>query len=62
MGAQLVHLYDEVAKEFGPIGRMNLALLTKISSDRAKTEPDSPANLTAFQQAITQLRKQGGKS
>jgi hypothetical protein len=61
MGAQLVRFYDEVAKEFGPIGRMNLALLTKISSDRAKSEPDSTENVNTFNQALAQLRKQNGK-
>ncbi len=58
MGAQLANFYDQVSKEFGPIGRMNLALLTKISSDKANTEPDSKENVNLFQHAVAQLKQQ----
>jgi hypothetical protein len=50
-----------VAAEFGFEGRMKLALLTTISSSKAGAEPDTPANIQKFEDALTQIR-QGSKS
>jgi hypothetical protein len=61
MGAQLVNYYEMVAAEFGFEGRMKLALLTTISSSKAGAEPDTPANIQKFEDALTQIR-QGSKS
>lgn len=57
MGAKLVGYFEKVSQEFGPTGRMNLALLTTISSAKAATEEDSPANIKKFEEAIAQLRQ-----
>ncbi len=57
MGAKLAGYFEQISKEFGPVGRMNLALLTSISSSKALTEIDSPANIQVFEKAIVELRK-----
>ena len=56
MAAKLTEFYAIATKEFGVMGRMKLAMLTKISSEKAGTEADSPANIEAFEQAMKQLR------
>lgn len=56
MAAKLVNFYTQASNEFGVVGRMKLAMLTKISSEKAATEADSPANIQAFERAIAQLR------
>jgi hypothetical protein len=57
MGAKLMSRYEDVGREMGVVGRMKLAMLTKISSDKAGAAEDSPANLQLFDKAIAQLRK-----
>jgi len=59
MGAQLMEVFSQAAKEFGTPGRMKLAMLTKMSSGVAQTAPDSPQNLKIFQEAMDKLRKDG---
>ena len=56
MAAQLANFYKQATTEFGVMGRMKLAMLTKIPSEKAETEVDSPANIQAFQKAMSQLR------
>ncbi|HXQ17171.1 MAG TPA: hypothetical protein VN814_21355 [Caulobacteraceae bacterium] len=56
MATRLAGYYAQAANEFGVVGRMKLAMLTKIPSERAATEPDSPAHIQAFEQALKQLR------
>ena len=56
MAAKLVNFYAQASNEFGVVGRMKLAMLTKISSEKAASEADSPANIQAFERAIAQLR------
>ena len=56
MANRLTGYYTQASNEFGVMGRMKLAMLTKIPSERAATEPDSPANIQAFEQALNQLR------
>jgi hypothetical protein len=56
MGARLVEFYEKADKEFGPKGRMKLALLTAISSTKAITEEDSAENITKFVQAMIKIR------
>jgi hypothetical protein len=56
MAAKLIHFYEQASKEFGVMGRMKLAMLTKISSERAATEADSPDNVKLFEKALIQLR------
>lgn len=56
MGVRLVDLYDQAQKEFGIVGRMKLAILTKTSSTKAQDEADSAENIRRFSQALSQLR------
>ena len=56
MAAKLNEYYAKASSEFGVMGRMKLAMLTKIPSERASTEADSPANIQIFEQALRQMR------
>ena len=56
MAAKLTEFYAQASKQYGVMGRMKLAMLTKISSERAGTEPDSPDNIKLFEQAMAQLK------
>ena len=56
MAAKLTAFYAQAAKDHGVMGRMKLAMLTKISSEKAQTEADTPANVALFEQAMTQLK------
>jgi hypothetical protein len=58
MAAKLVSVFDAAEKEFGFMGRMKLAMLTKIASANAAKEPDSPENVRLFEQAFLRLRKE----
>jgi hypothetical protein len=58
MGATLAGFYQQAAKEFGVTGRVKLAMLTKISSEKAEAAADSPENIRTFEQALHQLRQQ----
>ncbi|HLJ37734.1 MAG TPA: hypothetical protein VKT54_04915 [Steroidobacteraceae bacterium] len=60
MAAKLTEYYNLAAKEFGLSGRIKLAMLTKIPSEKAGTAQDSPDNIRIFEQALKQLRTQGG--
>jgi hypothetical protein len=55
MAAKLTEFYAQATKQYGIMGRMKLAMLTKISSEKAGTEPDSPENIKLFEQAMAQL-------
>jgi len=57
MAAKLTEFYAQASKEFGISGRMKLAMLTKISSEKAGTEADSTENIKLFEQAMCQLKK-----
>ena len=56
MAAKLTDFYKQAAQEFGLAGRIKLAMLTKISSEKAGSEPDSPENIKLFEQALLQLK------
>ena len=60
MAAKLNDFYKQAAQEFGLAGRIKLAMLTKISSEKAEASPDSPENIRIFEQAMKQLRAGGG--
>jgi hypothetical protein len=59
MAAKLNEFYKQAAQEFGLPGRIKLAMLTKISSEKAEAAPDSPENLRIFEQAMQKLRAGG---
>jgi hypothetical protein len=52
----LTEFYAQAAKDYGVTGRMRLAMLTKISSEKAASEPDSADNIKLFQNAFSQLK------
>ena len=56
MAAKLTEFYAQASKQYGVMGRMKLAMLTKISSEKAGSEPDSPDNIKLFEQAMLQLK------
>jgi hypothetical protein len=56
MAAKLTEFYATAAKEYGVSGRMKLAMLTKISSEKAAAEADTPENIKLFEQALAQLK------
>jgi hypothetical protein len=56
MAAKLNDFYKQAAQEFGLAGRIKLAMLTKISSEKAEAAEDSPENIRIFEQALQQLR------
>jgi hypothetical protein len=57
MAAKLINYYTLASNEFGIAGRMKLAMLTKVPSEKAATEPDTPDNIRIFEDALTQLRR-----
>lgn len=57
MATILTNYFAQAASEFGMPGRMKLAMLTKFPSERAASEPDSPANIKLFEDALAQLRR-----
>jgi len=59
MAAKLNEFYKQAAQEFGLAGRIKLAMLTKISSEKAEAADDSPENIRIFEQALQQLRSGG---
>ena len=59
MAAKLNEFYKQAAQEFGLAGRIKLAMLTKISSEKAEAAEDSPENIRIFEQALRQLRSGG---
>lgn len=59
MAAKLSEFYKQAAQEFGLAGRVKLAMLTKISSEKAEAAEDSPDNIRVFEQALKQLRSGG---
>jgi hypothetical protein len=56
MASKLSAFYTQATTEFGVMGRMKLAMLTKIPSERALTEADSPSNIQLFEKSMQQLR------
>lgn len=56
MAAKLVDCYTRASTEFGLMGRIKLAMLTKISSEKAAAEADSDENIMMFEKALTQIR------
>jgi len=59
MATRLNEFYQQAAQEFGLAGRIKLAMLTKISSERAEAAEDSPENIRIFEKALQQLRAGG---
>ncbi len=58
MGAQLTRFYDEAKKMGGLKAQMRLAMLTKMPSAKAQSQPDSPENVKAFRDALAEISKE----
>ena len=61
MGVQLANFYKQVSDEFGVPGRVKLAILTKVSSDKAETQADSAESVKLFQHSMDEIRRQMSK-
>jgi hypothetical protein len=61
MGLKLVNFYERVGQELGSVGRMKLAMLTKIPSTQAQATDDSPNNLALFELCLARLRQDPGR-
>lgn len=55
MGEKLVKAYQIATQKGGSPMRMRLAMKTLISSEKAKTEPDSEENIKKFKLALKEL-------
>lgn len=61
MGDRLASFYEQAESVGGLDAKIRLALLTRIPSTRALVEPDSPQNLTKFETALTEIRREAEK-
>ena len=60
MAEKMVAFYEE-AKRIGNLkAMMRMALLTKIPSSRAESEPDTPENIALFEKALAEIKKENG--
>ena len=55
MGMKLAKYYQYIIKEKGVQGRIELSVLTKISSIVAPLQPDNPENIQIFKDAIKKI-------
>lgn len=59
MGQRLSSYFALVRKEWGLPGQIRFAMLTKMSSVKAKEAEDSPENVALFERALEKLRREG---
>lgn len=55
MGSQLLKLYEKARKAKGIEGQIKLALITQMSSAKARAAEDSPENIKLFEDAINKI-------
>ena len=55
MGAKLEKAYQIANDKKGATGRNRLAILTKIPSNKAGSEADSPENIKKFEDALKEI-------
>lgn len=58
MGAKLSAFYDKAKAMGGLKAQMRMAILTRISSTKAKEADDSPENIKKFEEALKELEKE----
>ena len=58
MGQKLMSYYDQAKKMGGLKAQIRMAIITRIPSIRAIDAPDSQENITKFEQALAELRKE----
>ncbi|AKV03987.1 hypothetical protein AKJ09_10650 [Labilithrix luteola] len=61
MGDRLASFYEQAESVGGLDAKIRLALLTRIPSTRALVEPDSPQNVSRFETALTEIRREAEK-
>ena len=61
MAKKLLKFYADAAEHGGVIARLRLAVLTRMSSAKAKTEPDTAENIATFEKAIKEIKKEFNK-
>jgi hypothetical protein len=55
MGARLVKYYEFTQNQAGIVGRMRLALKVRMTSEKAKSEPDSPELVQKMKDAVREI-------
>ncbi|MCK4997303.1 hypothetical protein KAS08_03285 [Candidatus Pacearchaeota archaeon] len=55
MGAKLVEYYGKAKEKGGVTAQIKLATITKMSSQKAGSVPDSPENIKIFEDAMSQI-------
>lgn len=58
MGQQLVAFFDQAKTMGGMKAQMRLAMLSKVPSAKAASEPDAPETVQKFQAAMKELEKE----
>ncbi len=58
MGQRLLKEYEKAYALGGMKARMRLAVLTRIPSQKAEKDPDSPENLAKFEAAMREILKE----
>lgn len=55
MAEILMQYYQYVAEQTGGVGKMKLAMATKVPSTKAALEPDSAETIRLFQEAVREI-------
>lgn len=58
MGDKIVALFEKAKTIGGFKGQMRLAVITKISLQKAASEPDTPATLKLVEDALQEIEKE----
>ncbi len=56
MGAKLLEFYQQAQESAGLQGRIKLAMITKLSQEKAKEAADSPKNIQLFADAVKKIQ------
>ena len=55
MAEKLLEYYEKAKEKGGMRAQMKLEMVTRISSNKAAEEPDSPENIKVFEEALAQI-------
>ncbi len=58
MADKLLQYYADAKKIGGLKAQMRLAIITKIPSSKASSEPDTPDNINAFEAGLREIKKE----
>jgi hypothetical protein len=61
MGDKIIEYFEKVKSIGGFKGQMRLAVITKISLQKAATEPDTPETLMRVEAAMKEIEKEFSK-